>query len=654
MNKQSAKPKTAHRWLSVRSLIAAIFSALSGTSVVADTSDVIEEVLVQATRSNGRIQDQTIRVEVLSQEEIDEKLAMRPGNISTMLNETGGLRVQVTSAALGSANVRTYGMRGRYTQILADGLPLYGGQAASLGLLQIPPSDLRQVEIIKGAASALYGGQALGGVINLVSKRPSDELEGELIVNATSRDGQDASAYVATPLNDRWSGSLLATYNQQSPQDLDDDSWIDMSGYERVNLRPRLFYAAPSGGNAYLTLGIMSEDRRGGTTAEGLVPDGQPFQQNQDTQRFDVGLRVEQPLGSWGTAQLRASSTRQDHDHRFGTLIEEDQHETSLLEVSLAGDLATASWVTGLAYQSDDYESEAFPVFDYTYESPAIFAQLDQDLSDDLSAAASVRWDDHSEYGGQVSPRLSLQYRHGNWSLRGSWGRGFYAPTPFIEETEASGLSRLEPLGLLEAETAETLSFDVGYSSGSFETTMTIFGSTIDDAVRLDVVGSDRVQLVNQPGETQTWGVEALVRRRYENWTITGNYLHLDTSEPALDSIGDRPVPLTPEHSAGLVAIWEEEDRARLGLEIYYVGEQTLEGNPYREMSKPYLFVGLLGEMVFGDVRLFLNLENMLDVRQTREDPLVLPTRAPDGRWTVDAWSPLDGFVANAGVRVQF
>ena len=242
MNKQSAKPKTAHRWLSVRSLIAAIFSALSGTSVVADTSDVIEEVLVQATRSNGRIQDQTIRVEVLSQEEIDEKLAMRPGNISTMLNETGGLRVQVTSAALGSANVRTYGMRGRYTQILADGLPLYGGQAASLGLLQIPPSDLRQVEIIKGAASALYGGQALGGVINLVSKRPSDELEGELIVNATSRDGQDASAYVATPLNDRWSGSLLATYNQQSPQDLDDDSWIDMSGYERVNLRPRLFY----------------------------------------------------------------------------------------------------------------------------------------------------------------------------------------------------------------------------------------------------------------------------------------------------------------------------------------------------------------------------------------------------------------------------
>jgi outer membrane receptor protein involved in Fe transport len=113
---------------------------------------VVEEIFVQATRSRRRVQDEPIRVEVLSQEEIEEKLLMRPGNISMMLNETGGLCVQVTSPALGSANVRVHGMRGRYTQLLADGLPLYGGQAASLGLLQVPPSDLGQVEVIKGSS----------------------------------------------------------------------------------------------------------------------------------------------------------------------------------------------------------------------------------------------------------------------------------------------------------------------------------------------------------------------------------------------------------------------------------------------------------------------------------------------------------------------
>lgn len=188
----------------------------------------LEEIVVQATRSRRRVQDEPMRVEVLSQEEIEEKLLMRPGTM--MLNETGGLRVQVTSPGLGSANVRIHGMRGRYTQLLADGLPLYGGQASSLGLLQVPPSDLGQVEVIKGSASALYGGQALGGVINLVSKRPGEDADGELILNTTSRDAQDLSGYFGSPLTGHWSGSLLTNYNRQSVQDLDGDDWIDMPG----------------------------------------------------------------------------------------------------------------------------------------------------------------------------------------------------------------------------------------------------------------------------------------------------------------------------------------------------------------------------------------------------------------------------------------
>lgn len=614
----------------------------------------VEEIIVQATRSRHRIQDEAIRVEVLSQEEIEEKLLMRPGNISMMLNETGGLRVQVTSPALGSANVRIYGMRGRYTQLLADGLPLYGGQASSLGLLQVPPSDLGQVEIIKGSASALYGGQSLGGVINLVSKRPGADATGEVILNATTRDAQDASGYFEGALGRGWSGSLLANYNRQSEQDLDDDDWIDMPGYERISARPRLFYAGHDDFSAYLTVGAMSEDRRGGTEIGGVVPDGEPFQQNQDTRRFDAGLVLESPVGNWGVAQLRTSGMRQSHDHRFGDLLEIDQHETTLIEASLAGDSVTRSWVAGLAYQSDAYDSETFPVFDYSYDAPAIFAQVDQDLAADFSVAASVRWDDHSEYGDQFSPRVSLLYRPGPWTVRGSWGRGFYAPTPFIEETEAAGLSRLDPLSGLDAETAETVSLDIGYAAGALETGLTFFGSDIDDAVRLQTIAADRVQLVNQRGVTRTRGIEAMLRWRQGPYVVTASYLYLDAEEPEASAPGDRTVPLTPEHSAGIVAMWEQHDRGRVGLELYYTGEQSLADNPYRNESEPYLHIGLLGEIVLGRYRLFLNLENLLDVRQTKEDPLVRPSRAPSGLWTVDAWAPLEGFIANAGLRIRF
>ena len=82
-----------------------------------------------------------------------------------LLNEMGGMRVQTTSPALGAASVRMQGMLGRYTAFLSDGLPLFGQQGAGLGLLQIPPMDLGQVEVIKGNASALYGscGHGRGG-----------------------------------------------------------------------------------------------------------------------------------------------------------------------------------------------------------------------------------------------------------------------------------------------------------------------------------------------------------------------------------------------------------------------------------------------------------------------------------------------------------
>ena len=132
----------------------------------------LEEVTVSTTRSERRIEDQPLRVEMLGREEVEEKLLMTPGDISMLLNETGGMRVQNTSPSLGGANVRIQGLRGRYSLLLSDGLPLYGGQSGSLGLLQVPPMDLGQVEIIKGAASALYGSSALGGVINLLSRKP--------------------------------------------------------------------------------------------------------------------------------------------------------------------------------------------------------------------------------------------------------------------------------------------------------------------------------------------------------------------------------------------------------------------------------------------------------------------------------------------------
>ncbi|WP_339826028.1 TonB-dependent receptor [uncultured Parasphingorhabdus sp.] len=613
-----------------------------------------EAIIVQGTRNRRRVQDEPIRVEVIAGEEIEEKAIMRPGNIAMLVSETGGVRVQVTSPALGAANVRIQGLEGRYTQLLADGLPLYGGQSASLGLLQIPPTDLSQVEVIKGAAFALYGSSALGGVINLISRRPDDRFAAEILMNTTTRNGQDITGYLSTPLASGLGVSLTAGAHRQSGQDIDGDGWYDIPAYDRLSARPRFQWDGEDGSSVYLTLGMMTEERIGGTLPGRLVPGGSPFQQTQDTDRLDAGLVAETPLGSTTTLHLRASAMRQDHLHRFGTTIEDDRHENLFTEASVSGGIGSTSWVGGVAFQSDRFRSKTFSAFDYNYDVPGIFGQLEHEATRDLTLAASARVDFHDEFGTQFSPRLSALYRPGFWTIRGSLGGGFFAPTPFVDEIEAAGLSRLEPLGDLAAEKARTASLDIGYARGPFEANVTLFGANIENATRLVEIAPDRVRLANINGTSRVRGSELLLRFKQNGYTLTGSYVFVDSSEPDPTGPGHRTTPLTPRHTAGLVGMWEEHGKGRIGLEAYYTGKQKLEDNPYRQNSRAYVHLGILGEIVLGGISLFVNAENLLNIRQTRYDPLLLPQRAASGQWTVDAWAPLDGFTLNGGVRIRF
>jgi len=628
--------------------------AAFGQSALSE-DDEVEPIVVQSSRSGRQVQADPIHVEIIAQDEISEKVQMSPGNIAMLVNETGGVRLQVTSPSLGSARIRVQGMRGRYTQLLADGLPLYGGQASSFGLLQVPPSDLGQVEVIKGAASALYGPSALGGVINLISRRPRDVFEGDALVNATSRGGQDATAYMAYPLSDAWSGSVIGSLNRQTRQELDGDGWIDMPAYDRWLMRPRLFWEGDNGAKAFATIGAMSEERTGGTAPGRVDPDGMAFVQAQKTRRLDSGFVADTPVGDGFTAHLRASAMSQRDDKKFGDVLQYDRQATQFAEASLNSRGGLTTWLAGVAVQIDRFRSRTFPAFDYTYTVPAVFVQAEHDVGEDLTLAGSARWDSHSDYGDRVSPRLSFLYKPGPWTIRASAGKGFYAPTPFVEEIEAAGLARLAPLQGLKAETASTVSLEGGYAQRPFETYLTLFGSDVSGAVRLDTVSTapdtEGVRLINAPGMTRTRGAEAMFRYRWRELMLNGSYVYVDSTEP--DELGRRrTVPLTPRHTGGLDLMWERRGKGRIGAEAYYTGRQNLEDNPYRSQGKPYLQIGFMGELVVGNARLFVNLENILDERQTKYDPLVLPRRSPEGGWTVDAWGPTDGFVANAGIRL--
>jgi outer membrane receptor for ferrienterochelin and colicins len=634
-------------YASATTSITAVAGQQHEVEVELESASFEETITVAATRTDKRLEDQPLRVEVLAREEIEEKMLMTPGDIVMMLNETGGLRVQATSPSLGAASVRIQGMRGRYTRFLSDGLPLFG-EVGGLGLLQIPPMDLGQVEVIKGVASSLYGAGAMGGVVNLLSRRPGPETQTEFLLNRSTLGATDAVGFIATPLPSQWGMTILAGGHWQELADVDEDGWSDLPRYERGVFRPRLFWDNKAGSSFFATVGATVEDRNGGTTA--LVPQiGSPYAESLRTRRLDAGALAQTIRGGYvWTARLAVASQR--HDHRFGEVLERDRHRTVFGEVAVRGTAGRHVWVAGSALEVDSYDPRDLRQFAYSYTIPGVFVQDDVDVTRWLSISASARLDHHSEYGTFVSPRLAGLLRSEHWNSRISFGTGFFGPSAITEETEAAGLSRLNVPRALQAERGRSGSIDVTRNVGSLSMTATLFASRVTDPIR--VLREDSFELINADQPTTNSGAELLGTWRQEPFAVTASYAYVRSRE---SDRGERvESPLTPRHSAGLIGFWEREGVGRLGVEVYYTGVQRLEANPHADASRAYVITGLLAERRVGKLRVFVNGENLTGVRQTRWQPLIRPNRAIDGRWTVDAWAPLEGRNINAGVRLTF
>jgi outer membrane receptor for ferrienterochelin and colicins len=610
-----------------------------------------EEVTVSSTRTNTRIDDQPVRVEVLVREEIEEKMLMTPGDIVMMLNEMGGMRVQATSPALGAASVRVQGMRGRYTRVLSDGLPLFGEQPAGIGLLQIPPMDLGQVEVIKGVASALYGGGAMGGVIDLIARRPGDAPEAELLLNASTRGGTDGVLFYASPLRRGWGMTLLGGGHFQQRTDVNDDGWTDLPHYGRGVFRPRVFWEDGRGGSFFATMGLTRESRDGGSMHYGGPLDNSAGRiEAVDTLRADAGFVGQTLVGGEYVLSVRGAAARQRHDHVFGAITENDRHVTMFGELTLRGAIGAHTWVAGAAIEHDAYRAADVPRHDYTFTIPGVFVQDEIAIAPWWTVSASARADHHSRYEWFVSPRISSLVRGGGWTSRASFGTGFFGPTPLTEETEAAGLTLLEIPRDLVAERGRSFSLDVTRELGTVSATATFFRSSIRHPIHVE--REDRYTLTNLLRPTTNTGLELLTTLRRAPFALTGTYTFVQARET--HGGAEIEAALTPRHSAGIVAMAESEERGRVGLELYYTGRQRLDADPYRERSRPYLIVGVLVERRLGRFSLFVNGENLTDVRQTRWSPFYRPEPSADGRITVDAWAPLEGRTVNGGLRIRF
>jgi outer membrane receptor for ferrienterochelin and colicins len=632
-------------------LMFALCPALGWTSDSDDQAG-LDEIVVKATRTATLIRDEPLRVEAVPAEEIEENLTVQPGNLSSLLNELPGVRAQSAAPGLGGAGLQLRGMPTRHTVVLTDGLPLLGAEPDAFGLLQTPPLDLARVEVIKGAASALYGGSALGGVLNLVSQ--TADAEPGILANATSRGGSDLVGFFTAKGSSRWSGTLTAGAHDQSREDVSRDGWADVPGYRRFTLRPRIWWGAGQGRSLFLTAGVTDENREGGTLPGRVLPDGSSFAEALRTRRFDGGAASQWMFADGLTLSGRLSLTSTHLDRTFGTQRIASTQTTAFGEEALSGNNHDHAWVLGIAFERDELAVPTVPGVSYTYNVPAIFAQDEFAPMPWLKFAGSARVDAHNDYGTFLSPRLSaLVHRpESEWSVRASVGGGFAAPTPFVDEIEATGLGALLPLRGLHAERAVTASLDAKWADDGWDVNASVFTSEIRDPLEAHSASGQRLELVNAPGPRRAPGAEALIRYVTGPLQLIASWSYLDVTEVITPGVR-QDAPLVPRHSAELAGIVENEKRGRIGLELGYTGRQALTDDPYRSVSKPYVELNALGEIRFGGISIFLNAINLTDVRQTRFDPLIRRTPGPGGDPITDVWAPLDGRIFNLGIRAE-
>lgn len=639
------------------SLLVAVRPDLDTTIVAALTERAAEisTVMVTSARIERRLEEEPLRVEVLAGEDVTEKTDMRPADLRTLFREMSGVRVQTTSPSLGAATVRVQGLRGRYTAVLNDGLPLYGTQASGFGLVQQPPLDLRQVEVIKGAASALYGPSALGGVVNLLSRRPPDSSQ--VLVNQTASGGSDVLAFLAHPVSSRVSLTTLAGAHYQRPIDADGDNWSDISGFRRAEIRPRLFYRDSAGRSFMITAGGFAEERAGGpatgrttlaATADSL-----------GTRHGDIGA-----VGHWRFSQgvtlaSRLAANLQTRRRLFSGRLERERQRTVFGEVTVTGSSRRQTFLAGVAWQQERYENDDVPRLDETLSTPAVFVQHGFRPASWLSSTVNGRCDASDKYGTICSPRASVLARAGEMvSVRASIGGGWFAPMTLNEETEVIGLSRVSVPVALEPERARTTSLDVTATRGPVQVNGTLFANRVARPVGLRAaVGgpAGSLELVNAPGVLRTRGAELFAVYNREPVIATAYYATMQSRELSPETGSEREIPMTPRSEAGLdLALEEDEAGAYVALEVFYTGLQSLDDNPYRAISRPYVTYGLLGSKRFGRATVFLNVENLSNVRQSQYDPIVRPSPGAGARRAVPAWAPLDGRIVNGGLRYAF
>ena len=642
------------------------FETLKTTIQIPSNSDLIfklksggnelDEIVVQSSRSTRTVKTIPTRIEFIGVEELGEKVAMNPTNISMVLRESTGIQMQQTSLSSGNTNIRIQGLDGRYTQLLKDGFPLYGGFSSGLSILQIPPLDLHQFEIIKGSSSTLYGGGAIAGLINMVSKTPDEEPTLDIMLTQTQALGSTTNVFYSKQ-NEKFGISLYGSGHYQNAYDPENDGFTNLPKTISISFNPKFFYYPSDKTTFWFGLNGTYDDRIGGdiTKIESGENGIHQYTEENISKRVSSQSVYNTQLDSISSLNIKNSLSFFDRKLTIPNFSFDGKQTNTFTEITYNRTSQKSDWIIGAnLYTSNFNENDNTSLQrDQKNLTYGMFVNNIYDILDNWILETGLRIDYNNDFGFFPLPRVSLLYKNNNgFSSRIGGGLGYKIPDIFTEEAEFINFENVLSIdkSSLNAESSYGVNLDFNYKTRLFETigfsiNQLFYVTAINNGLLLNSTDNVLFAFENATDKILSKGAETNIKFTYKDFNWFLNYALIDTKLNYLE--GNPQKPLTAKHSAGSVLMYESEEWL-IGLETFYTGKQLLSN---KTETTDFVTMGLLLIRNFKFGSAFVNFENFTDRRQSRFSPLVLPPH--ENPEFLEIYAPTDGFIFSVGIIIK-
>ncbi|RRU72496.1 TonB-dependent receptor [Stutzerimonas xanthomarina] len=628
-----------------RTALSCAMIGCSWTALAQNAPVTLNDTVVSASGFEQKITEAPASISVISREDLQQK---RYNNLAQALGDVEGIDIGQGTGKTGGLNISIRGMPSQYTLILIDGRRQNAaGNVTPNGFNEtstsfMPPlSAIERIEVIRGPMSTLYGSDAMGGVINIITRKVGKEWTGSLTQDYTYQQDRDfgdtrnTSVYASGPLVDGLLGlQVRGSLFDRQESDLSYGNGIDVSKRGPSPVEGRTHNLG-----ARLTL-TPHEDHDFGLDVER----GRQVYNNDECQLGSLdGLNQECTASAATRAngyddELRFEREQIALTHTgrlgFGTLESSLMHNTTeTIGRTIPGTIGNPTAVPGAIGGAPRELETTNLVLDTKLVAPvgeshiatvggqwwkaemddgiaqttfeqktwAVFAEDEWRLREDLALTLGARYDDHEAFGGHVSPRAYLVWNTSdNWTMKGGVSRGYRTPDLNDLHSGVNGATRqgqVITIGNpdLEPETTTSTEFGVYFDNlAGFNANATLFHNKFKDKI----ASGDPIQITGRPGipdgsyaqqinidEAVTQGLELAASWVFAPaWTLSANYTYTDSEQKSGDNKGE-PLTNTPEHLANAKLNWQTTDRLNLWLKSEYRGERARFTSKYENLA---------------------------------------------------------------------